>query len=203
MMDTLTIVATMASVLKKPSKADAHQILVELIRTESIPETEAAQLYAFFMPKVNPAKSNIAWVAGAAAQHDIGRPYLEYLYSDGTWLMATDGPRLHRIPTDLSAGYYDKSGTAISRDDKYPDVERLIPVRKERIPVTVEDLSVVVITERMHAYRLPSGTLLNKAYLDAALNGRPAFEYYQTDPQAPVFIPFESGAEALVMPIRS
>ena len=67
-----------------------------------------ASLYAYFMPSL-PAKPKTSeqWVAMAMANKDV-RYYLNYIYSDGNRIMATDGHRLHIVNKSVAQGFYDK-----------------------------------------------------------------------------------------------
>ena len=90
-----------------------------------------AKLYRHFMPTL-PAKpkNDFQWVAQAMAVKDV-RYYLNFVYSDGKRLMATDGHRAHIIKDDVSyePGFYDKNGTFIHGPEfaKFPDIDRIIP----------------------------------------------------------------------------
>jgi len=91
---------------------------------------QLAKLYRYFAPKL-PAKpkNDFQWVAQAMGVKDV-RHYLNFIYSDGIRLMATDGSRIHMIKNaNYPAGYYDKNGNMVENQDfaKYPDIDRVIP----------------------------------------------------------------------------
>lgn len=66
------------------------------------------------------------WVAGAVAKNDV-RPFLNYVYSTGTYLVASDGHRMHYAPTDLPEGYYhpETQEAVLNILYRFPQWERL------------------------------------------------------------------------------
>jgi hypothetical protein len=81
--------------------------------------------------------TDFGWVALAVADNKDVRPYLQYVYSDGENLVATDGHRIHVLETtDYEQGFYDpKSGEKLSEEDakyvgQYPDWKRLMWSKK-------------------------------------------------------------------------
>lgn len=137
-MTTITDVATRAASIRKPSKTAAFELLVGLIENGDLTdEVIAAHLYAFFQPGI-PAKPKTPeqWVARAVAVKDV-RFDLNYLYSDGKRLMGMDGHRLHIIPTERPAGYYDKQLSPVVVDHPYVDVDRVIPEAGAGTPMRV------------------------------------------------------------------
>lgn len=204
---TLTEIATIAQGRSKPNKKAIHQLIAELIRTGKIDAgyEDLADIYAWFMPPI-PAKAKTPqdWVAKAMAKDDI-RDYLNYLYSDGTRLIATDGHRLHLCPTDLPEGYYDAAGTSCDVGFTFPDVDRVIPALDGLLglPVT-ESFPVEVNKFDMHCYRLPDGPLVQKSYLDAAINRESTGTIYYSPDDNGRAIRVHLGGDrlAVIMPVR-
>lgn len=133
-MDSQSI-ATNAQNIKKPSKKDCFYIIKDLINKgmdidENILEHNLSGLYAFFLPPT-PAKpkTDQQWVSKAVPKKDI-RHYLNYLYSDGSRLIGTDGHRLHVMHgTDLGKGFYNTELVKLDVDATYPDIDRIIPIK--------------------------------------------------------------------------
>ncbi|MCK5020277.1 MAG: hypothetical protein KAS32_24775, partial [Candidatus Peribacteraceae bacterium] len=103
-------IASMAYQLKVKRK-DVFYKLINLLAegTEDPVNNDdfLATIYAYFLPPVSAkSKTPDLWVAKAMAK-DV-RYYLNFVYSDGERLMATDGHRLHVLITDkYEPGYYD------------------------------------------------------------------------------------------------
>ena len=173
----------------------------------SMTEAEMAQLYAYFMPKT-PAKPKTpeAWVALAMAKNDV-REYLQFLYSDGKRLMATDGHRLHIVPTELPEGYYDKQLNKLENIEyRYPEVDRVIP---ENYSMTLDPKELKAIhygTEDGKAPRVAwaFGELaINKPYLDQALLGFPMDQLIKHGGKdKAILIEDGEGRLAVIMPVR-
>lgn len=162
--------ALAASIHKKPSRRDAMRHLEALIKGAEIAPDAAAKLYAFFMPAPSKKPKNVFdWVWLAVAVRDV-RCYLNYAYSDGEFLHGTDGWRVHRAPTDLAQGFYDAAGNHIESHWRYPDISRvIIPADDQAQLVDVAAYPVEVVGQHT-AYRLPSGALVQKAFIDDAVS---------------------------------
>jgi len=144
---------------RKASKKDAYATVCNLIEGMKLTEPDLAALYSYFMP-VAPAvcKTPEQWVARAMGDRDV-RAYLNYVYSDGERIVATDGHRMHSWKTDkYPAGYYDKMMNPVDVEYKYPDVGRVIPKRcrqDRRSEFEIGDLEVVDLgNDNPKAYRL-------------------------------------------------
>ena len=129
---------------KNTNKKDVYPIVEDLINSGVAPtEDQLATLYSFFMPAL-PAKPKTAqqWVQKAVAVKDV-RYYLNNAHASSGFLRGTDGHRLHIAPiAGLFDGYYDKNGSKIDSDDKYPDVQRVIPANdRGRVKVDLSDLT--------------------------------------------------------------
>ena len=142
---------------------------------------------------------NERWVAKAKASNDI-RGYLNYLYSDGRRLMATDGHRLHLAPTTLSAGYYNSELIPVDESAKYPDVVRVIPNKGKQC---ICDMGSLVMDRRgkVELYQLPDGGWINKRYWDQAVGDQEAVVYVSASNGARR-IDFDDGRVAVVMGVR-
>lgn len=135
-------VATVASQIKKPTKATAHAHLMELVDELATQEQTAkthealSALYAFFIPKA-PAKpkTDFQWAAKAVAKND-ARYYLNYVYVDEENIVGTDGHRLHiaKNTEGLAPGFYDTAGTHLYDPSwaRFPNYKRVIPACENR-----------------------------------------------------------------------
>ncbi len=133
-------ITNLACSIKKPTKKGAFKIVQTLVVNQTLTVEQQAELYAFFLPGL-PAKPKTPdqWVAKAAGKYDV-RDYLNYVYSDGSRLMASDGHVLHILNdcNNFSAGYYDSKLDPVPQFNmKYPDIDRLIPSRARAREVSV------------------------------------------------------------------
>lgn len=136
-----------------------------------------ADLMSFFTPTPTSkkVKTPLEWV-NLAVSKEATRYYLAASYSDGEYLVATDGARLHRVKTDLPKGYYDKMGNAIDLDGNFPEYTKLFFDTKGKLEVTLginkAELEksgknwVCVFNIEGYEYGI------NKKYLEDALNGK-------------------------------
>ena len=200
----INTIATSASQLsKRVSKKEAFAIIKELV-DRPINEYDISRLYSYFMPPV-PAKPKTAeqWVAKAMAKADV-RYYLNYLYSDGKRLLATDGHRLHAMPTDLEAGFYNTDLVKVDVDARYPDTNRVIPdvscwaisrfVLAEAEAVDVQDWGLAV--------EVAPNTWIRRQYMVDAMRGESEVNVYYRDKRTAVRIDYDDGGMAVLMPIR-
>lgn len=210
-------VITLASTIKKPTKAHALQIIQDVMNASGddfgkLDYAELASLYAFFGDRPRKAKTDDQWVSIAVAKKDV-RYYITCAYSDGKRLFGTDGHRLHWIPTDKPDGFYDAvSLEPVNVSYKYPDVDRLIPDRSRLRTVTCRASGLEVVdsgwTDKRKgktrlAYKMPSGGHLLKTYLDEALSGASEFECNYAGPMDSILIQFkDSDRQAVIMPVR-
>lgn len=99
------------------------------------------KLLSFFAEKTPKAKTVEGWVGLAASKKDI-RKYLQFVHSNGSEIVATDGGRLHLAPSSLPRGLYDpvsmvkvfdlwedcgQGALPEGHPGKFPDYPRVIP----------------------------------------------------------------------------
>lgn len=176
-------VYNIASRIPKIKRVEAFDLVKRLVEGELLDDYGIAQLYSFFLPPI-PAKCKTPeqWVARAMAKKDETRNYLQWIYSDGSRLVATDGHRLHVWVTDTyPAGYYDAALNPVGNMGKYPDIDRIIPPpfarSEDEIRVKLSDLEVVDVPSDYNlgglAYKIPGWgdkRGLDAAYVRDALN---------------------------------
>ena len=168
--------------LRKCSKPRALNMLEVLYQNMSEEDKKnnsemIADLMSFFTPKPTgkKPKTPLEWV-NLAVSTEATRYYLCASYSDGKYLVATDGHRLHRMETKLPEGYYDKLGNAIELDGNFPQYERLFFDVDRRIKVTldIEKAGLEHHGKKWH-YVFDVNNVevgFNKKYVDEALNGK-------------------------------
>lgn len=202
-MSTLNEIATKASRLdKKTNKNRAYEIITDLIEQSEAPnDDQLAALYNFFIPPPRKIKTCFQWVNMAVDKKE-ERYNLRHVYVADGVMVATDGHRLHLMPTDLDEGFYDKNGVRIEVDAKFPDYSRVISEMKgERYSWTREDCKVIV--SDVEIYKLSNGATVNKKYWDEATTGEETVDFYQDGKYDPIRIVFEDPDKiAVVMPGR-
>ena len=172
------------------------------------------------LPTAKAGKNDADWVHLAVAVKDI-RYYLNWDYSDGTRLMATDGHRLH-IATGIQrpAGWYDKGGQRLDETAtegwEYPDVDRIIPRLSDctAYAAVLSELQSGEIPgisrkgKKLLAVKLPCGRWINRRYLVDALTGHPAgndgaFTYHAAPDCTNTSIRIDYGNRlAVIMPLH-
>jgi len=198
-------IITRAANIDKPKKVEAFESLNRIITETDAPAVDdLARLYAYFLPKPPArAKTPMQWVAKAVAGKSDVRVCLQHMYSNGEYLVASDGHRLHGITTTLPAGYYDIAGNQITISDEYPDWCRILPEESCNIGTTIETLA----TERVADYvvvNLIEDIWVNLRYLQAIANGAPTVTvtaYADTHQPVRVAGPFP-GSFAVIMPVN-
>jgi hypothetical protein len=135
-------IAGRADGTKKPTKAQAYKMYVDVLRDLECGATAGpehlAALYAFFAPSGREAKPKtpFQWVALAVAGKKDGREPLRFVHVEPTRMVATDGHRIHIAPNvgGLEPGFYDVAGVRVHAPDwnKYPDVDRVTPQLSSR-----------------------------------------------------------------------
>lgn len=125
----MTTIQTLAANAGKLSKSKVQQLLADLYAKsdDELLQNKLAGAYAHFMPALpKKAKTSFEWVCKARSKR-AARYYINNAYSDGEYLVATDGHRLHYIPTELEEGYYDQNGDKIEVDATFPIWRRISP----------------------------------------------------------------------------
>jgi len=166
---TLSEVAKQAIGAKKPTKADAHLIIQDLIQSNALSLRDAVALYTYFRPPIpKKAKTDMDWVAKAIGKGDV-RAYLNYLYSTGDRIAATDGHRLHIIknPDEKKypeGSYLDVSGVVVSDVEdfgfKYPNIDRVIPPEDNQEEVDTQEVEQVMARHNPDSKLAEAVTLL-------------------------------------------
>lgn len=193
---------------RKPKKEIVQEIIEQMYENTDDNEIRhnLASMYKFFMP-ANTAKAKTAtkWVYKAVAGSKDFRHYISQSYSDGEFLVATDGMRMHVTPTNLPEGFYDVNGNPISEDlGTFPQWKRIIPENPDTCVFDIDELKVVTIkgkNDKKVSYEIPYGddvyAYLNKKHVDDFLNGNKSFslEYDYFDVKQPVKLSFVHGDE--------
>jgi hypothetical protein len=217
----ITTVASMARNNKAMKKDEGVANVIALTEAINSSDPIAAEkalsnLYSFFsgatkkMAKYTPEK----WVAIAMANKDI-RQFSNYVYSDGSNLIATDGYRMHVVPcTNYPKGYYDRNMISVSMDDVYPNWGSVIMnTIKEGVVfyehVELAKTPVVNVAPMVDAYDLPDGVRVNCKYVDEAIQmfeDKGHIKYYVefNKSNKPVKIMFvgDDGQRAVIMVIQ-
>jgi DNA polymerase III sliding clamp (beta) subunit (PCNA family) len=179
-------IANLANNQKRLSKANQwteYKRLIEILDATDLTDGDAYQIlttmYNHFQPST-PAKPKTPeqWLAKAMADKNDVRYYLQYIYADGSNLVATDGHRLHiHTANKLPDGFYDKNMQKINEDAKFPDYKRVLPnsnrVRHQSRKLTKDFLlsgEVRVHGGKEEAINVIADVWVNKKYLVDALS---------------------------------
>lgn len=152
------------------SKKEACELARDLYTgRRELTEDDKRDLLRYFAPAPSRKKPKSAaeWVALAVGKND-RRKYLNYLYSDGKSLIASDGHRVHWARTDLAKGYYcPRSLVPMPDQGKFPDFERVIPPGFVRVAIEYENLVAGIIDGKtpVSYLRVPGSTAVDEAYL--------------------------------------
>lgn len=158
----------------KLNKDKAFEHIKELMNKfddgEPIVADDLAPLLSFFMPAVTKskaAKDDFYGVALASGIKDI-RYYLNYVYSDGEVVVATDGYRLHITPYELPEGFYCHKTKTLLHDKNYHNYvkwEQIIPTNyKNRVKFS----EIEIIHDEEYTTKVPkvqihyNGSLITK-----------------------------------------
>ena len=119
----------------KANKLTAAQAIAAIINDPKIDDLEPAtlQAIAFLVGKGETKAANKKdinnpfWLAAQFMAKGEIRDYLNYIYSNGAELVASNGHVLIKIPHEVEPGYYNPSGNmALSIDEyKYPNFDRV------------------------------------------------------------------------------
>ena len=173
--------------IKAASRREALDIILSVRPASGQTDTALApedwqRLLLFFGPKA-PAKAKTAaeWVAKAVGKKD-KRDYLNYLYSDGSRLIATDGHRVHLsafTDGEFPAGYYcPRTLEPVDKTEEYAPIDRILSNVTGLSAEAEFDLSACP-TESINGtarriQQLAAGSVshwFQKEYLDQAANG--------------------------------
>ena len=194
-----------AAHISKPKKAEAFEVLNRILtETDSPAVDDLAKLYAYFLP--NPparAKTPEQWVTKAVAGKSNVRTYLQHMYSDGEYLIATNGHLLHGIPTKLPAGFYDTAGNQITVSDEYPDWRGALIEENFNTEITIADLPTATVGGNP-VVNLIGDTWVNLRYLQAVANGAPTVTVtgHMGEYRSVRFTGPFPGSFAVIMPVR-
>jgi hypothetical protein len=164
-------------------------------------ELAMAKLYAYFMPNT-PAKpkTDEQWVALAKPTNDV-RYYLNYLYSDGNRIMATDGHRLHILNKSIEPGFYNKEMIKIEVDGKFPDVDRNIPECNKHMFFSEAKLADFEDNGKICPVYQINDVTVNAAYMKKACSGFTDPVILYSDKRHAIVIK-DDNKMAVVMPMR-
>lgn len=205
--ERINAVATMAARMgKKPKSEHVFDIVKSMIGDGAIQGKDAATLYAYFIPastKGKTVKTPEQWVMLAMGVNDV-RNYLNFAYSDGENLVATDGHRLHMMPTKLPTGFYDRNMAMVTVNGNFPNYQRIIPdaTRMTEYSADIKELKIDAESKRLVWYMLPCGAQVQKKYLDDAIQKDEQFKYLSNGPGNAILLQFDDGRKAVIMPRR-
>lgn len=66
-------------------------------------------------------------VSKAASTDKIKHQILQHVHADGKRIEATDGYRMFRMNADIEPGFYTSKGQAVTVDNYYPNVDKIMP----------------------------------------------------------------------------
>lgn len=129
---------------RKLTRTQAYQLVHKLAEADA-PE-DLRELLLYFAPGI-PAKPKDSeqWLSKFVSDKKDLRIQLNYLYSNGERLCATDGMTLAWSDTKLPEGYYEpKTMWPVGINTRYPDIDRLIPEETSRpYLLTLDELNIV------------------------------------------------------------
>jgi len=157
---------------RKLTKHACFNVLLDMIRDKNTvaPDGHLADLYNYFIPSLpKKPKTPVGWVALAAANNRHHRVALSYICSNGKYIAATDGERLHMHLTDkYSDGLYDHMMSPIGPSLSYPDVDRLLFTKNE-VECSTDGLEIITLNNVGFAYKIGEWGY-RKEHLDCALS---------------------------------
>ncbi len=170
----INTIARFSADIKKPNKIAAFEQLKELIENSDESQTELlANLYTFFTPAITKPKTAFQWVSKAKGIKGV-HYYLNFTYSDGTRVLATDGHRAHIVEsTDLKEGFYDNNGFMAHDTSygKFPNIDQITPDVEDCKPIKLNELELIdVPNTTMQAYRFNNERGFNAKYIREALS---------------------------------
>ena len=165
---------------KKVKKDDAQSIIKDVYWKHPELAEDMAMLYSYFMPPMpKRAATMFEWVAKATDAKDV-RQICKFVYYDGSFLIGTDGRRLHYAPADgREVGYYHAiTGDKVQENASFPDWRRAIPSNKDskKVDCLLSDLHA---TEHYKTQCLVIDYVkFNRQYVLEALNGEEQLKGY-------------------------
>jgi DNA polymerase III sliding clamp (beta) subunit (PCNA family) len=163
---------------EKPSKAIAYGLAKKLYSGENLDDYEKNMLLNFFAPAPSKKpKNSFEWVALVVRKKDV-RQYLNFVYSDGTRIMATDGHRVHYSESELQEGFYcPKTGLKVEENlGNFPNIDKVLPdERRSHIVLDKNELDIIKINDKINAYKVGDGLGVNSNYLKDALQNVDTF----------------------------
>jgi len=179
-----------ALTLPKTSRDHAAHLASMALAGEEI---DLAELYAHFLPTVSTAtpRTRENWLKKVLAGKAETRKYLQYFYSDGERLCATDGTVLNvcgfTADFHYAVGFYDRDLVPFAMEDgiKYPSIDRVIPDETVSATYLLSELEVYPFhggpTTHPHvAYRIGEG-YFSREVLARALQGQDMFTVLNAD----------------------
>jgi len=157
-------------------------------------EADLAQLYAYFLPKINEGRprARLSWLKPALATDADGRKALRYLYSDGSRICATNGKVLNVCEFNdyfiLEPGFYDTRLNRIpgfGEEITYPNIDRVIPKDTVSCTYNLSDLEVHYAPrkaklEPIYSYII-GNVRMDRSVLATALRDRRVFTVTNSD----------------------
>lgn len=202
---------------KPLNKSEAYHLARLLITApDTVSAEERRGLLLHFAPTAGRVpKSSLEYVAQFVSKPTDVRYYLQYLHSDGKRLWASDGHTAAWCSTVLPAGFYHpRTGDPVDVDGKFPDIERVIPTRREQLPLALEDwpgeerLGIKSPELRLVS---PSGIKFHRDYILRALKGTESAVFQDSIQTDSSYTPLRGSvkikgthgtAQFIVMPIR-
>ena len=187
---------------KKVKKDDAQSIIKDVYWNFPELAEKMAVLYSYFMPPMpSRAKSLFERVAKATSAKDV-RQICKFVYCDGSFLIGTDGHRLHYAPADgREVGYYHPiTGDKVQEDSRFPDWRLVIPSSEEskKVDCLLSDLHAV---EHYKTQCLViEGSKFNRQYVLEALNGENTLRGYVS--RGILCLDLQGNAHAVIMGLR-
>ena len=199
--------------VKKASRSAIFSQIREKLRESqdgnesSFTSTELETMFKYFMPAIpKKAKTQFQRVAKFAATKDL-RSFLNYVYVEDGFIMATNGHILIKEKDDSGRdnGYYcPKSGERVSESSQYPDINKIIAptenyVSTFNLDTEAQGTSYLGEIER---YEVLDRDGIQANYVRIALNGETSLELRMSqENNQPYRIDTENGL-VILMPMR-
>jgi len=184
---------------RKPTKGSIQSLLEKLYNETNNEElkSELAGAFKYFQPTLPKISKNLnQWIALA------NRPYLHNAYSNGEKLIATDGHRIHMIPSELEKGYYDAAGVKLDIDGNFPDVMRAVPSKNIKDTFNMEHAEIDCAGNATFTL-FKTRFRFNLKYLQAIMQKDKTVTVYSSEAgeTEPVLFCFDD-REAVLMPVN-